>query len=122
MHKLIILIPEIDRLPEFEDLWPDFLHQVEQMPGLRKEATSHIQHVVYGDIDCSMVHELFFDDYQSLLKGLASPTGRQAATTLHKLTRNRAVLMLADHKEDNPENIQRYQKVDKDEPGEQKEL
>jgi hypothetical protein len=115
MYKLMILIPSLDNLPEFEEHWPDFLHLVEQIPGLRQEATSHVQQVVFGRLDCAIVHELFFEDRQSLMDGLASPVGRQAAGTLHRITRKRAVLMLADHKQDNLENIQRYRPAKTDE-------
>jgi len=115
MHKLMILIPTVEHLPEFGELWPEFLHQAERMPGLRKEATSSILQTVYGSLDYSMVHELFFDDYQSLLEGLTSPFGNRAAAVLHKLTRNRAVLLFAEHKEDDIENIRRYQPPDSDE-------
>lgn len=116
MHKLIIQIPATEKLPEFDVLWPEFLHLVEQMPGLQREATSHIQHVVYGRLDCSMIHELFFQDYEALAAGLDSVAGRRAAGILHRLTRQQAILMIADHKEDNLENIQRYRPAAPDEP------
>jgi len=119
MQKLIILIPAVEKLPEFDALWPQFLHLVEQIPGLKHEATSHVNHVVYGYLDCSMIHELFFDTQEDLFAGLDSPVGKQAAGILHRLTRQRAVLLLADHKEDKLENIQRYRKPGaSDEPAE----
>ena len=115
MYKLIILIPGVEKLPDFGDHWPGFLHLVEQIPGLRREATSHVHNVVDGSLDCSMIHELFFDDQQALMDGLSSPVGRQAAGILHRITHNRAVLMLADHREDDMENILRAKAADNNE-------
>jgi hypothetical protein len=115
MHKLIILIPEMEKLFEYEELWPQFLHQAEQMPGLRKETTSRVNRVLSGNMNFSIVHEFFFEDHKSLIDGLASPTGRQAAAILHKIARNRAVLLLAEHSEDSIENIRRYRSEGSDE-------
>ena len=105
MHKLIILIPGSDGLPAD---WHVFLRQAELLPGLRREATSHVLHHLYGDADYSIIHELFFDDLPSLEKALGSDLGTRAAQTLHKITSGRVSLLVADHKEDELENIRKF--------------
>ena len=38
MHKLVILIEEMANQEQFDQMWPEFLHLSESMPGLIKEA------------------------------------------------------------------------------------
>ena len=108
MYKLVIMIPDPETLPEFFDHWPDFLHQVERLPGLRREATSHVMHVLFGSGEYQMIHELFFDNLETLQAALASEEGKRSALILHQMTRGKLTLMVADHKEDEIENIQRF--------------
>ena len=107
MHKLIILV-ESTATPDFHEFWPRFLHAAENIPGLRREATSRISQVLFGDIQCSMIHELFFDSYASLQSGLASESGKEAGSLLQEMTGGRVRLLIADHSEDSLENIRRY--------------
>ena len=60
MYKLVILIKPLAEWDEFEAAWPQFLHLVEKMPGLRREATSRIDKTLFGDLRYSQIHELFF--------------------------------------------------------------
>ncbi len=108
MYKLIILIPGPETLPDFHDHWPNFLHQVEQLPGLQREATSHIHHVLFGSVGFEMVHELFFNSMEAMQQALASPQGKQAASTLHQMTHGQVSLLLADHREDDMVNIRKF--------------
>ena len=105
MHKLIILLPGSEGLPAD---WHVFLRQAELLPGLRREATSHVLHHLYGEADYSIIHELFFDDLSALEKALSSDLGARAAQTLHKITAGHASLLVADHKEDALENIRKF--------------
>ena len=105
MHKLIILLPGSDGLPAD---WHVFLRQAELLPDLRREATSHVLHHLYGEADYSIIHELFFDDLPTLEKALSSDLGVRAAQTLHKVTSGRVALLVADHKEDALENIRKF--------------
>ena len=105
MHKLIILLPGTEGLPED---WHVFLRQAELLPDLRREATSHVLHHLFGDADYSIIHELFFDDLPSLEKALSSELGVRAAQTLHKITSGHVSLLVADHKEDALENIRKF--------------
>ena len=107
MHKLVILIFST-RNPQFDTRWPEFLHAAERIPGLRREATSHVNRLLFGELRCEMIHELFFDSFTDLESGLNSPEGYQAGQTLQSITGGRMVLLLADHSEDDLEHIHQY--------------
>ena len=107
MNKLIILIEPPDDWEVFDDTWPQFLHHAENMPGLRREATSRVDTFLYGDRTYAMMHELFFDSLDAAQQAMASPEGRQAGRILQEMSRGRMVLFFADHKEDDLENIKK---------------
>lgn len=108
MHKLLILIlPTGD--PGFDDLWPGFLHAAERIPGLRREATSRVSQLLFGDLRCQMIHELFFDTLADLENGLDSPEGQHAGLLLQQITGGRMVLLLAEHTEDDIEHLRQFQ-------------
>jgi uncharacterized protein (TIGR02118 family) len=113
MHKLIILI-ESTTTPGFHDFWPRFLHAAENIPGLRRESTSRISQVLYGDVQYALVHELYFDTLSALQAGLASPSGKEAGRLLQELTGGSVNLFIADHSQDDMENIRRYRKIGRD--------
>ncbi len=113
MYKLIILV-ESTSTPGFHSLWPRFLHAAEDIPGLRREATSRVSQVLFGDLQCAMIHELFFDSYALLQAGMASETGKEAGRLLQELTGGRVKLFIADHSEDELENIRRYRAQSQD--------
>jgi hypothetical protein len=108
MHKLVILI-FTTRSPQFDAHWPEFLHAAERIPGLRREATSRVSQVLHGQLRGELIHELYFDSYAELESGLNSPEGRQAGELLQALTGGGMVLLLAEHSEDDLENIRRFQ-------------
>jgi hypothetical protein len=107
MHKLIILI-ESTATPDFHVFWPRFLHAAENMPGLRREVTSRVNQVLYGEAEIALIHELYFDSFQALQSGLASDSGKEAGRLLQEMTSGRVRLLVADHSEDDLENIRRY--------------
>jgi hypothetical protein len=107
MHKLIILI-ESTNTSDFHDFWPRFLHAAEGMPGLRRESTSRVNQVLFGDLQCALIHELYFDSYPALQSGLASDSGKVAGRLLQEMTGGGVRLFIADHTEDNLENIRKY--------------
>ncbi len=109
MHKLVILIETQEDESAFNDEWPLFLFLAERMPGLRRETTSHIDKVMYGNASYSLIHELFFDTLDDLKGALASQEGRLAGTQIQRMTRGQVVLLIADHKEDTLDHIQHYQ-------------
>lgn len=110
MHKLVILIETSGNQAEFEKIWPVFLEAAERMPGLRREATSHIEHVLLGDLPYNIVHELFFDSMQATQAAMASPEGRSAGKLLQSMTDGKLAMFFANHSEDSIENILKFRK------------
>lgn len=114
MYKLVILIETPQDLPladrSFDDQWPQFLHLVEQIPGLLRETTSRVNRVVYGRGEFNLIHELFFESLEELQRGLASPEGQKAGRVLQQMTGGRVTLLFADHKQDEMDNIRKYKK------------
>jgi hypothetical protein len=108
MHKLVIIIPTTHS-PLFDAYWAEFLHAVERIPGLRREATSRVNQLLYGQLRCELIHELFFDTYAELEYGLNAPEGQQAGQLLQALTRGQVVLLLAEHNQDELEHIRQFQ-------------
>ena len=112
MYKLVILIEPLDNWQAFEAQWPEFLHLVEAMPGLRRESTGRIERFLYGDRSYVQVHELFFDSLLDAERGLASSQGQKAGRLLQRMTAGRMALFLVDQKEDELENIRKYRRDD----------
>jgi uncharacterized protein (TIGR02118 family) len=108
MYKLVILFEPMEDWEAFEELWPQFLHLAEEMPGLRREATSRVAHFLYGQPVYARVHELFFDGLEEAEAAMASGVGRQAGQLLQQISAGRMNLFLAEHKEDDMENIRKY--------------
>lgn len=100
MYKLVILIePQKDSI-SFESRWPLFLAEVERMPGLRREVTSHIDRVLAGNYFVHMIHELHFDSLKDAADAMNSLQGEKAGRLLQGLTGGKVTLLLADHHED----------------------
>jgi uncharacterized protein (TIGR02118 family) len=114
MYKLVILIEPLEDATAFESGWPDFLHHSERMPGLRREATSRVDAVLYGQIPVAFMHELFFDSQAAAQQAMTSLYGRQAGKVLQQISQGKMTLFFADHKEDELANIQRYQKPEEE--------
>jgi uncharacterized protein (TIGR02118 family) len=108
MYKLVILIEPIQDQITFQEQWPQFLRLAEAMPGLRRETTSWVNGVIYGQHPVGMIHELFFDSRESLQQAMESPTGQEAGRTLQRLTQGSMTLLFAQHQEDELENIRAY--------------
>ena len=108
MYKLVILVEPPENQQELDEAWPQYLHQVEQMPGLRRETISRVDQVLYGKSLIYLIHELHFDSLESIHQAMASPQGQAAGALLQRMTGGRVTLLLADHKEDDLENILRF--------------
>jgi uncharacterized protein (TIGR02118 family) len=78
------------------------------MPGLKREATSRIDNILYGKSNYYLIHELFFDSLQAIQEAMISDAGQSAGEVLQRMTQGRMVLMIADHKEDELENIRKF--------------
>jgi hypothetical protein len=113
MHKLTILV-ESTTTPDFHVFWPRFLHAAENIPGLKRESTSRVSQVLFGDMKCALIHELYFESYPALQSGLASPSGKEAGRLLQEMTAGRIKLVIADHSEDELENIRKYRTLEQD--------
>lgn len=108
MYKLVIMIGPLEDWATFETSWADFLHLAESMPGLRREATSRVDTALYGSVAFALVHELFFDSLEDARLAMASPAGRAAGKLLQEMSQGKVTLYLADHKEDDIENLLKY--------------
>jgi uncharacterized protein (TIGR02118 family) len=109
--KLVILIESSVEAVALEQHWPEFLHHAEQMPGLIRETTSRIDIHLYGNAAYQLQHELFFNSLEDARQAMASEAGRAAGRILQQLSGGQLVLYLADHREDDLENIRKYRQA-----------
>jgi uncharacterized protein (TIGR02118 family) len=109
MYTLVILIETPDDWAAFDEAWPQFLHHAEGMPGLRLEAHSRVETVLYGSSTLAIMHELFFDSAEAARQAMTSPEGREAGRVLQAITKGHMTLVFADQKQDDLENIRKYQ-------------
>jgi uncharacterized protein (TIGR02118 family) len=112
MHKLVILIGPLEDWSGFDQDWPGFLHQAEMMPGLMRESTGHVERMLYGESQYARMHELYFASLEDLHTAMSSPQGREAGSLLQRITQGKMTLFIADHKEDDLENIRKHKTVD----------
>jgi hypothetical protein len=108
MHKLVIWIEPLADWSSFEAEWPEFLRLAETLPGLRREATSRVEQFLYGEARCRWIHELFFDSLAEAEYAMASTQGQAAGRRLQQMTGGRMVLFLAEHLEDDLDNILKF--------------
>lgn len=108
MYKLVILIEDLPDSEQFDQMWPEFLHVSERMPGLIKEATCRVDSNLYGSYQPTLLHELFFNSIDEIKHAMSSPEGQEAGGLLQQITGGKMSLVIADHKEDDLENIRRY--------------
>jgi uncharacterized protein (TIGR02118 family) len=108
MHKLVILVEPPPDQAFFDEAWPQFLNVSERMPGLLREATCHVEYVLFGDCRPTLMHELFFDSLDAIHQAMSSAEGRAAGEILQRMSSGRLTLLIADHKEDDLENIRKY--------------
>jgi hypothetical protein len=99
---------------EFDEAWPLFLRHAEKMPGLIREATVRVSKTIFGPLDLYMIHELFFETQEDVQAAMESPQGHVSGQVLQKITGGRMMLLVAEHREDDMENIRKYQIEDKD--------
>ena len=108
MHKLVILFEPVEDWQVFEKAWPQFLHLVEAMPGLRSEASSQVEAFLFGSCQYVQMHELFFDSLDQARTAMASPQGQVAGRVLQTMTGGKVNLFIAEHKQDDLSHIQQY--------------
>jgi hypothetical protein len=111
MYKLIILIEELADTQGFEKDWPEFLKLAEAMPGLQRETTSWSEGMIYGNYQVTMIHELYFNDRDSLQRAMESTAGQAAGRLLQRITNGQMTLLFAHHLEDDLENIRAFREA-----------
>lgn len=111
MHKLIILVEQVPDEDLFDEIWPQFLHLAERMPGLQQEATCRVEHLLFGSRPVFLVHELFFDTLADIQEAMSSPEGRAAGELLQRMSAGQLTLLIADHKQDDIDHIRTHQQA-----------
>ena len=114
MYKILILFFEPQNKPAFDKGWQKFLGMAENMPGLRKEAVSDIDELVYGSPNSNYkkIHELYFDSREDLDAALASEAGQSAGRWLHSFTNGKFMMMISKHMEATPDEFTKNLKSD----------
>jgi len=112
MYKMMIIVPPNIISPDFDAGWPEFLHQAESMPGLLREASVRVSSSLYGTQEIDMVHELFFETLEDLQAAMHSPEGLAAGQIIQQLTQGQMTLLIAEHREDDIENLRQYRQDD----------
>ena len=77
-----------------------------------REATVRVTTQLFGDHPVGMVHELFFENQHDLHAAMSSPEGEAAGQILQQLTQGLMTLLIAEHREDDIENLRQYRKDD----------
>ena len=111
MYKLVILVESLENWDHFEERWPEFLHLIEALPGLVREATSRVDVFLYGARPYVHMHELFFETRAEAEKALSSPNGQAAGALLQQMSNGSMTLFFADHREDDLANIHKYKRA-----------
>lgn len=111
MYKLVILIESMEDWQSFESEWPKFLHLAESMPGLKKEAISQIDRLLYGNTSYVKMYELYFDTKENVEQALSSSAGQEAGRLLQMITQGKIMLFIAKHQEDDLTNIRKFKKI-----------
>jgi hypothetical protein len=106
MNQLLILIPLNVDLQAFDEGWPTFLENAEQMPGLIRESVTHIDRCLYGQNFLQRIYSFYFPDQETLEEGLLSPAGEKAGRILHQISGGNVILLKGEIKEDSLDHIQ----------------
>jgi len=108
MYKLVVLIGLQEGWSTFDQGWPEFLKHAENMPGLLRESSSHVDRRLAGELPVTRIHEFFFESHEAALQAMASAEGQAAGRVLQRITGGKVTLLLANHHEDDAENLRRY--------------
>lgn len=88
----------------FEQRWShEFVPKAEKMPGIRRVTVSRVYGSPAGPAELHLVHEIFFDDAESLQRALISAEGVEAGKALISIAGSFVSLCFAEHlEEDRP--------------------
>ncbi len=100
MHKLVILIRRSPQSEVLERQWSDgFVPLAERLPGLRRVVVTRPVGAPASAPRLQLIHELFFDDLDSLQAAMISPDGQAAGRVLMGFAAAEAELFFAEHLE-----------------------
>lgn len=100
-HKLLILFKTPTDPDAFQRRWSEeFVPLAEALPGLRRVVVSLAHGGPAGPVDVHLIHELHFDNLETVKAAMAAPEGLRAGRCLVDLAGKRAELMFAEHMED----------------------
>jgi len=100
MHKLVILIHRSPQAETLERRWSDgFVPAAERLPGLRRVVVTRPVGAPASTPRFQLIHELFFDDLDSLQAAMTSPDGQAAGRALMEFASAEAELFFAEHLE-----------------------
>lgn len=103
MHKLILLFRKPEDIDLFEDRWShEFVPTAEAMPSLRRVSISRVHGSLSRESDVYLIHELYFDDRNSMEQAMASEAGQAAGKVLVSIAGDRVEVLFAEHLEDGP--------------------
>jgi uncharacterized protein (TIGR02118 family) len=101
MHKLMVIFKSSDDSLALETQWStEFVARAERMPDLRRVSVSRIVGGPGGATDLQLVHELYFDDLNSLKAALASKQGQEAGRALMAFAGENVSVYFAQHLEE----------------------
>jgi len=106
MYQLLILLPIKIDINSFDEKWPSFLKEAEQMPGLMKESITRIERCLFGHNTIRRIYSFQFEDQSSLDNALTSPAGEKAGNILHQITGGDMILLSGEFQEDSLDRIQ----------------
>ncbi|MFP3854935.1 MAG: EthD family reductase [Anaerolineales bacterium] len=117
MYKLILVFRALEgvNMDAIEHRWShEFVPQVEQMPGLRRVSISRVHRTITPEANIHLIHELYFDDLESLDEAMSSEIGQQAGQLLMAIAGGVVRVYFAEHLEDAPNPPVGDQAVEKD--------
>ncbi|MBI3243534.1 MAG: EthD family reductase [Chloroflexi bacterium] len=85
MYKLTILFRHPADLGKFEEIWPDFVHFAEAMPGVLRVEVSSSLTSPEGPSEFYKIHEFYFDNKAAMDKAMMSEKGVRAGNVLQVL-------------------------------------
>ena len=101
MHKLMVVFKSSDESLKLETEWStEFVARAERMPGLRRVSVSRIVGGPGASLELHLIHELYFDDLDSLKEALASEQGQEAGRALMAFGGENVSVYFAQHLEE----------------------
>lgn len=100
MHKLVLVLRRTADPEALERQWSErFVPLAERMPGLRRVVVGRTAGAPGSIPNILLIHELLFDDLESLRRAMTSPEGQQAGRALMSFAADRSELFFAEHLE-----------------------